>query len=100
MKSRALSRTMPGLVLLLASMMIVMAIPMVMAQAPGTPQGDAPQTTAPGESPRTGLVDNRTDDSSGKWGLIGLVGLLGLVGLMRRDRATAVDRTRERVNRP
>lgn len=100
MKSPALSRTMPGLVLLLAAIMIVMAIPMAMAQAPGTPQGDSPRTTAPGEPPRSSLADDTADDGFGEWGLLGLVGLLGLAGLMRRDRATAVDRTRERVDRP
>jgi hypothetical protein len=100
MKSRALNRTMPGLVLLLASIMIVMAMPIAMAQAPGTPQGDSPRMTAPGEPPRTSLADDRADDSSGEWGLIGLVGLLGLAGLMRRNRAPAMDRTRERAGRP
>ena len=95
MKSRAFTRTIPALVLLLAAMITVTALPMAAAQAPGTPPAQSPQTTAP---------DMRDDDSAGEWGLAGLIGLLGLAGLMRRDRARPLDRpierSTERVGRP
>jgi MYXO-CTERM domain-containing protein len=97
MNSRALKRTMPTVALFLALFMTVIAIPMALAQAPGTPQGGEPQM---------GRADTRADiedDDSGNWGLLGLLGLLGLVGLaglMRRDRTRPVERPAERVGRP
>jgi MYXO-CTERM domain-containing protein len=90
----------PGFVLLLAAMIMVMAIPLAVAQAPVSPPAQSAQTT---------MTDTRTDtsdDSYGEWGLLGLVGLLGLAGLMRRDRTRLGDRSldrtteRERVGRP
>jgi hypothetical protein len=94
MNSRALRRTMPTVALLLVVFMTVIAIPMALAQAPGTPQGGAPQM---------GGADTRADtrdDGRGNWGLLGLIGLVGLAGLMRRDRTRPVERPAERVGRP
>jgi len=99
MRLRALNRRLPAWVLLLASLVMVMAIPMAWAQAPGTPPGAPLQTSTPPESPRTSPMDNR-DANSGQWGLLGLVGLLGLAGLMRRDRSSPLKRTGEQVGRP
>ncbi len=81
---------MPALVLLLAGIMVVMAVPMALAQAPATPPADAPRTSA---------MDT-DDDGYGEWGLLGLVGLLGLAGLIRRDRTRPMERTTDRVGRP
>jgi MYXO-CTERM domain-containing protein len=94
MNSRALRRTIPTVALLLVMLMTVMAIPMVLAQAPGTPQGGAPQTG------RTDTRADTADDGTGNWGLLGLIGLVGLAGLMRRDRTRPVERPAERVGRP
>jgi MYXO-CTERM domain-containing protein len=94
MNARALRRTIPTVALLLVMCMMVMAIPTVLAQAPGTPQGGAPQT---------GRIDPRADtrdDGTGNWGLLGLIGLVGLAGLMRRDRTRPGERPAERVGRP
>jgi hypothetical protein len=94
MNSRALRRTIPTMALLLVMFMTVIALPMALAQAPGTPQGGAPQM---------GGADTRADtrdDGPGNWGLIGLIGLVGLAGLMRRERARPVGRPAERVGRP
>jgi MYXO-CTERM domain-containing protein len=94
MNSRALRRTIPTVALLLVMFMTVMALPMALAQAPGTPQGGALQT---------GRADTRTDttdDGTGNWGLLGLIGLVGLAGLMRRDRTRRGERPAERVGRP
>jgi hypothetical protein len=94
MNSRALRRTIPTVALLLVMFMTVIALPMALAQAPGTPQGGAPQM---------GGADTRADtrdDGPGNWGLIGLIGLVGLAGLMRRERARPVGRPAERVGRP
>jgi MYXO-CTERM domain-containing protein len=99
MKLRGFRHTMPALVLFLVGIAVFMAVPVTLAQAPGTPQGESPRTIPPAESPRTSTMDNG-DDSSGEWGLLGLVGLLGLAGLMRRDRTPPVERTGERVGRP
>jgi MYXO-CTERM domain-containing protein len=85
---------MPTVALLLVMCMSVMAIPMALAQAPGTP---------PGGTLETGRTDTRTsttDDNTGNWGLLGLLGLVGLAGLMRRDRTRPVERPAERVGRP
>ena len=94
MKTLPFRRTIPALVLLLAAIITVAAVPWAAAQTPGAP---------PAQSPGPGPVDTR-DDSSGDWGLLGLIGLLGLAGLMRRDRTRltdrAVDRPTERVGRP
>jgi hypothetical protein len=90
MNSRALRRTMPTVALLLVVFMTVIAIPMALAQAPGTPQGGAPQM---------GGADTR-DDGRGNWGLLGLIGLVGLAGLMRRERTRPVERPAERLGRP
>ena len=95
MKLRAFRRTVPAIALLLTAMITIMAIPLAIAQAPGTPPAQSPQNT----------VTETRDDSSGEWGLVGLVGLLGLIGLMRRDKTRLVDRPsdrsteRERVGR-
>jgi MYXO-CTERM domain-containing protein len=94
MNSRALRRMIPTVALLLVMAMTVIALPMALAQAPGTPQGGALQT---------GRTDTRADiedDDSGNWGLLGLLGLVGLAGLMRRDRTRPVERPAERVGRP
>jgi MYXO-CTERM domain-containing protein len=94
MNSRALKRTMPTVAVFLALFMTVIAIPMALAQAPGTPQGGEPQM---------GRADTRADtrdDDPGNWGLLGLIGLVGLAGLMRRDRTRPVERPAERVGRP
>jgi MYXO-CTERM domain-containing protein len=94
MNSRALRRTIPTVALLLVMFMTVIALPMALAQAPGTPQGGAPQM---------GGADTRADtkdDGPGNWGLLGLIGLVGLAGLMRRERARPVGRPAERVGRP
>jgi len=94
MKSLTFRRTIPALVLLLAAVITIAAVPMAAAQTPGAP---------PAQSPQTNVADTR-DDSSGEWGLIGLIGLLGLAGLMRRDRTRpadrSVDRPTDRVGRP
>jgi MYXO-CTERM domain-containing protein len=94
MNSRVLRRTIPTVALLLVMCMTVMAIPMVLAQTPGTPQGGALETSR--ADPRT----STTDDSTGNWGLLGLIGLVGLAGLMRRERTRPVERPAERVGRP
>ena len=86
-------------VFLLVGILMFVATPGALAQAPGTPPGGPLQTSTPAESPRTGPIDNK-DDGFGEWGLLGLVGLLGLAGLMRRDRTAPLERTRERVGRP
>jgi MYXO-CTERM domain-containing protein len=102
MRLRALNRRLLAWVLLLASLMMVMAVPMAWAQAPGAPPIESPRTSTPAESPQTSTIDNNMDtrdDSSGEWGLLGLVGLLGLAGLMRRDRTPLLERTREQVGR-
>jgi MYXO-CTERM domain-containing protein len=103
MTLRELRYTRLVVVALLVGLMTLTVTPMSLAQAPGTPQGGTPPTTAPGESPRTGMagdrMDNR-DDGSGKWGLLGLVGLLGLAGLMRRHPTPQLETTRERGRRP
>jgi MYXO-CTERM domain-containing protein len=94
MNSRVLRHMIPTVALLLVMCMTVMAIPMALAQAPGTPQGGALET---------GRADSRTsttDDSTGNWGLLGLIGLVGLAGLMRRERTRPVERPAERVGRP
>jgi hypothetical protein len=94
MNSRALRRTIPTVALLLVMFMTVMALPMALAQAPGTPQGGAAQM---------GGADTRADtrdDGPGNWGLLGLVGLVGLAGLIRRERTRPVERPAERVGRP
>jgi len=94
MNSRALRRIIPTVALLLVMCMTVMAIPMALAQTPGTPQGGTLET---------GRADTRTsttDDSTGNWGLLGLIGLVGLAGLMRRERTRPVERPAERVGRP
>ena len=96
MRSQAFRRRVPAFVLLLTAMITVMAIPLAVAQAPGSPPAQSAQTT----------MTDTSDDSSGEWGLLGLVGLLGLAGLMRRDRTRLSDRPldrtteRERVGRP
>ena len=99
MKLRAFKHTMSAVVLLLVGITVFMAIPVALAQAPGTPQGESPRTIPPAESPRMSAIDDG-DDSSGEWGLLGLVGLLGLAGLMRRGRTPTLERTGERVGRP
>jgi MYXO-CTERM domain-containing protein len=98
MNSRALRRIRQTVALLLVMFLTVIAIPMALAQAPGTPQGGAPQM---------GGADTRadiSDDDNGNWGLLGLIGLVGLAGLMRRDRTRPVERPverpAERVGRP
>jgi MYXO-CTERM domain-containing protein len=94
MNSRALRCMMPTVALLLVMFMTVIALPMALAQAPGTPQGGAPQTG------RTDTRADTRDDGPGNWGLLGLLGLVGLAGLMRRDRTRPVERPAERVGRP
>jgi len=94
MNARALRRTIPTVALLLVMCMTVMAIPMLLAQTPGTPQGGALETG------RTDSRTSTTDDTTGNWGLLGLVGLVGLAGLMRRERTRPVERPAERVGRP
>ena len=94
MNSRALRRTIATVALLLVMFMTVMATPMVLAQAPGTPQDGAPQMG------RTDTRADTGDDGTGNWGLLGLIGLVGLAGLMRRDRTRSVERPPERVRRP
>jgi MYXO-CTERM domain-containing protein len=94
MNSRVLRRMIPTVALLLVMAMTMIALPMALAQTPGTPQGGALQT---------GRAESRTsttDDSTGNWGLLGLIGLVGLAGLMRRDRTRPVERPAERVGRP
>jgi hypothetical protein len=94
MNARALRRMIPTVALLLVMFMTVIAIPMALAQTPGTPQGGAPQL---------GGADTRADtrdDGPGNWGLLGLIGLVGLAGLMRRDRTRPAERPVERVGRP
>ena len=103
MTLRELRYTTLAVVVLLVGMITFIAMPVALAQAPGTPQGGSPPTAAPGESPRTATPGDRMDDrggGSGGWGLIGLVGLLGLAGLTRRDRTPQLEATRERVRRP
>jgi MYXO-CTERM domain-containing protein len=85
---------MPTVALFLVMFMTVIALPMVLAQAPGTPQGGALQTD------RTDTRADIGDDDSGNWGLLGLIGLVGLAGLMRRDRTRTVERPAERAGRP
>jgi MYXO-CTERM domain-containing protein len=94
MNSRVLRRMIPTVALLLVMCMTVMAIPIALAQAPGTPQGGVPQTG------RTDTRADTGDDDSGNWGLLGLIGLVGLAGLMRRDRPRLGERPAERVGRP
>jgi MYXO-CTERM domain-containing protein len=93
MNSRALRHMMPTVALFLVMFMTVMAIPMALAQAPGTPQGGALETG------RAETRTNTTDDSPGNWGLLGLIGLVGLAGLMRRERTRPAERPAERVGR-
>ena len=99
MNSGAFRHTRLAVMGLLVGIMIFIAMPVALAQAPGTPPAGPLQTSTPAESPRTGAIDNK-DDGFGEWGLLGLVGLLGLGGLMRRDRTAPLERTRERVGRP
>jgi MYXO-CTERM domain-containing protein len=94
MNLRILRRMIPTMALLLVMCLTVMAIPMGLAQTPGTPQGRALETG------RAETRTNTTDDSTGNWGLLGLVGLVGLAGLMRRERTRPVERPAERVGRP
>ena len=99
MKFKALSRTMSAVALLLVGIMVLVAVPVALAQAPATPQGESPRISPPAESPRATTMD-AGDDSYGQWGLLGLVGLLGLAGLMRREKTPPLERTGERVGRP
>jgi MYXO-CTERM domain-containing protein len=94
MNARALRRTIPTVALLLVMCTTVMALPMVLAQAPGTPPGGTLETG------RTDARTSTTDDGMGNWGLLGLLGLVGLAGLMRRDRPRLGERPAERVGRP
>ena len=93
MRAGSLGRTISVLILLLAAVVMVAAIPMSAAQTGDTPSGQAPATR----------VQDTRDDGYGQWGWLGLIGLLGLAGLMRRGRAypanRAADRPAERIGR-
>jgi MYXO-CTERM domain-containing protein len=75
-------RTVLAVVVLLAALTAV--VPPSVALAAQAPAGQTVQ--APPVTP----TETRSDDDSGKWGLLGLLGLVGLAGLLRRNRARSV----------